>query len=251
MAAALAQGHTIIENAAREPEIIDLAHLLRAMGAKIKGEGTSTIHVEGVTSLGAARHPIIADRIEAGTYIAAVGITGGRIRLPGVAASLMQSTLDLFQSAGLKIKANEMGIEAWREGDTPLKAVDVTTKEFPSFPTDMQAQFMAAMCFSEGTSTITENIFENRFMHVPELCRLGADITIQGNSAVVKGRGLSSLSGATTMATDLRASASLVLAGMGARGETSVRRVYHLDRGYEKMEHKLTALGAKIRREKE
>jgi UDP-N-acetylglucosamine 1-carboxyvinyltransferase len=163
----------------------------------------------------------------------------------------MQSTLDLFASAGLKIRADEAGIEAWREGDTPLRGVDVTTKEFPSFPTDMQAQFMAAMCFAEGTSTITESIFENRFMHVPELCRLGADIAIQGSTAVVRGKGLHSLSGATTMATDLRASASLVLAGLGARGETSVRRVYHLDRGYEKMEHKLSMLGARIRREKE
>ena len=251
MAASLAQGHTVIENAAREPEIVDLVRLLRSMGAKIKGEGTHTIHIEGVNSLGAAKHPIIADRIEAGTYVAAVSITGGRIRLPGVPASLMQSTLDLFESAGLGIKADEAGIEAWRDGDRPLRGVDVTTKEFPAFPTDMQAQFMAAMCFAEGSSTIVENIFENRFMHVPELCRLGADISIQGNTAIVRGKGLRSLSGATTMATDLRASASLVLAGLGARGETSVRRVYHLDRGYEKMERKLSEVGAHIRRQQE
>jgi len=252
MAAALADGETIIENAALEPEIVDLANLLKAMGVPITGEGTNTIRVKGVGSIQKCNHKTIPDRIEAGTYLSAVAIAGGKIHLDHVKASLLPTVIDKYIEAGLTIVEENGGLTAsFDPAKGALKACDIQTKEFPGFATDMQAQFMAAMCFTKGSSTISENIFENRFMHVPELIRLGADIAIQGNTAVVKGKGPLSLSGATVMATDLRASASLVLAGLGAKGETQVRRIYHLDRGYENMEKKLSSLGAKVSRTEE
>lgn len=255
MAAALAQGTTVMRNCALEPEIVDLAVFLRAMGAKIKGEGTSTITVEGVASLHGATHSIIADRIEAGTYLVAAAMTQGDVFLPGVSGDLLGAVLDKLRETGAEVQADFRGIRLSMTG-VP-RAVDISTLPFPGFPTDMQAQFMALMAVSNGTSVISENIFENRFMHVAELMRLGADIAVQGKTAVVRGhaqvsprKGVASgLTGATVMATDLRASACLVLAALAAEGETQVRRIYHLDRGYEKMEMKLSALGASIRRE--
>lgn len=258
MAATLAKGETLIENAAQEPEIVDLANLLIAMGVPIEGAGTSKIKVQGVTQLKACTHSVIADRIETGTYLAAVAIAGGSIRLQGVSESLLSAVTDKFREAGVEIKEEKSaagGYDLLVKYDEskmgPLKSVDIITKEFPGFPTDMQAQLMAAMCFANGTSVISETIFENRFMHVPELNRLGADIAIHGNTAKVTGKGQNGLSGATVMATDLRASACLVLAGLGAKGTTVVRRIYHLDRGYERMEEKLRSIGAHIVREQE
>jgi UDP-N-acetylglucosamine 1-carboxyvinyltransferase len=248
MAAVLARGTTTLRNCALEPEIGDLARCLRAMGAKIKGEGTSMITVEGVDELHGATHSVIPDRIEAGTYLCAAAITGGSIRLPGLPAELLGAVLDKLRETGCDVEADARGIHLNAEG-RKIKSVDISTLPFPGFPTDMQAQFMALMLAAQGSSVITENIFENRFMHVAELMRLGADITVQGSTAVV--RGPSPLTGATVMATDLRASACLVLAGLAAQGRTTVRRVYHLDRGYEKMETKLGTLGAKITRERE
>ncbi len=248
MAASLASGRTVLRNCALEPEIVDLARFLKVLGAKIQGEGTPVITIDGVDSLGSGDYSIIADRIEAGTYLAAAAITGGEITLPGVSGELLGAVLDKFRECGAEVVADTNSIRLSARG-RQLKAVDFSTMPFPGFPTDMQAQFMALMAATTGSSIITENIFENRFMHVAELMRLGADINVQGATAVV--RGPAKLTGATVMATDLRASACLVLAGLAAEGITTVRRVYHLDRGYEKMETKLKAVGATISRQVE
>lgn len=248
MAATLARGKTIMRNAAQEPEIADLAQFLRKLGAKIQGEGTPVITVDGVEGLHGGSSSIIPDRIEAGTYLCAAAMTGGEVSLPGVQSELLTAVLDKLRETGADVEAKPDGIKLSAVG-RKLKSVDISTLPFPGFPTDMQAQWMALMSVVQGTSVISENIFENRFMHVAELLRLGADITVQGPTAVV--RGSAQLTGATVMATDLRASACLVLAGLAAEGATAVRRVYHLDRGYEKMEMKLKALGAAITREPE
>ncbi len=248
MAACLAQGETVIENAAREPEVVDLAHLLIAMGAKISGAGTDRIVVQGVERLHGARHRVMPDRIETGTFAVAAAASGlyGRadVTLTGAASSTLDAVLDKLREAGADI-ANGGDTIRIRAHGRP-KAVSLRTAPYPAFPTDMQAQLMALNCVSEGTSRITETIFENRFMHVLELQRLGANIAIEGNTAVVQG--VPQLSGATVMATDLRASASLVIAGLIADGETVVDRIYHLDRGYDRMERRLSALGARIER---
>jgi len=245
MAAALADGDTVIENAAREPEITDLATCLNAMGARIEGLGTNTLRVRGVTSLKAATHAIVADRIETGTYAVAAAITRGRLLLEGTARPLMEAVVDHLEEAGVTVTATDAGVLVDAR-DRDLRGVDVMTKPYPGFPTDMQAQWMALMSTATGAAMITENIFENRFMHVPELARMGADINIHGGSAIVRGR--ARLSGAQVMATDLRASVCLVLAGLAAEGETVVNRVYHLDRGYERVEARLAACGADIER---
>jgi len=244
MAATLAEGTTLIENAAREPEVLDLARCLSAMGAKIEGAGSDVIRIEGVRSLGGASHEVMPDRIETGTYLAAVAAVGGRVRLAGAAPQTLDATLEKLAEAGARVRVNGSVIEIESSGRP--KSVSVRTAPFPGFATDMQAQFMALGCIADGTAVITETIFENRFMHALELQRLGADISIQGNSAVV--RGVAQLQGATVMATDLRASAGLVIAGLAAEGETLVDRIYHLDRGYEALETKLGALGARIER---
>lgn len=244
MAATLARGETVLNNSACEPEIIDLAKCLTSMGAKIEGAGTSQIHIQGVEELHGARHRIIADRIEAGTYAIAAGITKGKIILSGVEMWIMKGFAESLREAGLtltQISPNE--IEVSREVDF-IKSVNISTHPFPGFPTDMQAQFMALMTVADGTSTIEENIFENRFMHVLELARMGANIESHGSVAVVKG--VSELSGAEVMATDLRASVSLVLAALAAKGETTINRLYHLERGYERLAEKLVACGADI-----
>jgi UDP-N-acetylglucosamine 1-carboxyvinyltransferase len=244
MAAALAEGATVLENAACEPEVVDLANCLRAMGAKITGDGTPTIRIEGVRALAGAAHRVMPDRIETGTYLAAVAAAGGQVRLAGVAPGTLGATLEKLREAGanLDVGSDSIGIEMRARP----KAVSLTTAPYPGFATDMQAQFMALDCVARGTGSITETIFENRFMHALELQRLGADIAIQGNTAVV--RGVERLQGASVMATDLRASASLVVAGLVAQGETVIDRIYHLDRGYEALEGKLAALGASIER---
>jgi len=244
MAAVLAEGESVLENCAMEPEIVDLALALRSMGAKIEGEGTATIRVQGQRELHSARHEIMADRIEAGTYLAAGFATRGKVRVNGIMASTLESVLIQFEKAGARIQRGVDFIEL-EAMDRP-RATDITTLPFPGFPTDMQAQYMALMCVAVGASVVTETIFENRFMHVSELARLGADITIRGNTALVRGPG--ELIGAPVMATDLRASASLVIAGLCASGETEVNRIYHLDRGYEAMVTKLINLGADIER---
>jgi len=244
MAATLAEGTTLLENAAREPEVLDLARCLTAMGAKIEGAGSDVIRIEGVRSLGGAEHHVMPDRIETGTYLAAAAATGGRVRLVGAAPDALDATLEKLREAGAEIRLGGGAIEIQAAGRP--KAVSVRTAPFPGFATDMQAQFMALASIAEGTAMITETIFENRFMHALELQRLGADISIQGNTAVV--RGVERLQGATVMATDLRASAGLVIAGLVADGETVVDRIYHLDRGYEALEKKLAALGARIER---
>ncbi len=244
MAATLAEGTTLIENAAREPEVLDLARLLGEMGAKIEGAGSDVIRIEGVRSLGGAAHEIMPDRIETGTYLAATAAVGGRVRLVGAAPKTLDATIEKLAEAGARVRATNGSIEIECAGR--LKPVSVRTAPFPGFATDMQAQFMALACIADGTAVITETIFENRFMHALELQRLGADISIQGNSAVVKG--VERLQGATVMATDLRASAGLVIAGLAAEGETIVDRIYHLDRGYEGLETKLGALGARVER---
>ncbi|AOB41138.1 UDP-N-acetylglucosamine 1-carboxyvinyltransferase [Bordetella parapertussis] len=244
MAAVLAEGQTVLENAAREPEVVDLAELLIKMGARIQGHGTDRIVVDGVARLHGARHDVIADRIEAGTFLCAVGAAGGDITLRGAAPDTMGATLDKLVEAGLTIETGPDWIRGAMHG-RPC-AVGARTHEYPGFATDMQAQLMALDTVADGTAVIVENIFENRYMHVQELCRLGADIDIDGHTAVV--RGVARLSGATVMATDLRASASLVIAGLAAEGETLVDRIYHLDRGYDRMEVKLRALGASIQR---
>ena len=246
MAATLADGETVLENAAREPEVTDLAELLIAMGARIEGQGTSQIRVQGMPRLQApkAPHRIVPDRIEAGTFLCAVAAAGGDVLLRGARADHLDAVIDKLREAGAGIEAVDGGIRVRADGR--LKAVGFRTSEYPAFPTDMQAQFMALDCIAEGTAVITETIFENRFMHVNELVRLGAKIDIDGHTAVVSG--VPRLSGATVMATDLRASASLVIAGLVADGETLVDRIYHLDRGYDRMEAKLSALGADIER---
>ncbi len=244
MAATLAEGRTILENAAREPEIVDLARCLSAMGARISGAGTSVIEIEGVAELHGAEHSVVPDRIETGTYLVAAAMTGGDICLKRTDAGLLESVLLKLKEAGAEVTTGADTIRI-RMKRRP-RAVDVRTAPFPAFPTDMQAQFMAMNCIAEGSSVVTETIFENRFMHVSELQRLGADINADGKTAVV--RGVQRLRGAPVMATDLRASASLVLAGLVAEGETLIDRIYHLDRGYEVIEEKLSALGADIRR---
>jgi UDP-N-acetylglucosamine 1-carboxyvinyltransferase len=244
MAATLAEGTTLIENAAREPEVVDLAKCLGAMGAKIEGAGSDVIRIEGVAALGEASHAVMPDRIETGTYLAAAAATGGRVRLTGVAPESLDATLEKLREAGARISAGESRVEI-EMGERP-QSVSIRTAPYPGFATDMQAQFMALASVARGTALITETIFENRFMHALELQRLGADISIQGNTAVV--RGVARLQGAAVMATDLRASAGLVIAGLVAEGETVIDRIYHLDRGYEALESKLTALGAKIAR---
>lgn len=244
MAAALAEGETVLENAAQEPEIPDLAEMLIAMGAKIEGHGTSRIHIQGVERLHGCHHQVVADRIEAGTFLCAVAATGGEVLLRHGRADHLEAVIDKLREAGAAIEAGDGFIRVRSEGR--LKAQSFRTTEYPGFPTDMQAQFMALNCVAQGTSTVTETIFENRFMHVSELMRLGARIQIDGKVAVVEG--VDRLSGATVMATDLRASASLVIAGLLADGETIVDRIYHLDRGYDQMETKLRAIGADIER---
>jgi UDP-N-acetylglucosamine 1-carboxyvinyltransferase len=245
MAASLARGTTVIENAAREPEIADVALCLNKMGAKISGAGTSRIVVEGVARLGGARHSVLPDRIETGTYAMAVAMAGGDVMLEGARPELLRSALDVLTQTGAEIAATNAGIRIVRNG-AGIAPVDVATAPFPEFPTDLQAQFMALMTRAEGTSRITETIFENRFMHVQELVRLGARIHLDGETATVEGRG--TLKGAPVMATDLRASVSLVIAALAAEGETMVNRVYHLDRGFERLEDKLKACGAQIAR---
>jgi len=244
MAATLADGETVIENAAREPEVADLAEALVAMGARIEGAGTDRIAVRGVERLHGAEHRVMADRIEAGTFLCAAAAAGGEITLTGAQPATMDATLEKLREAGASIEAagDRIRLSMRRRPS----AVDVRTAPYPAFATDMQAQLMALDCIAEGTGVITETIFENRFMHVLELQRLGADIAIEGNTAVV--RGVPKLSGAAVMATDLRASAGLVIAGLVAEGETVIDRIYHLDRGYERMEAKLGELGARIER---
>ena len=253
MAASLADGITVIENAAKEPEIVDLANYLNAMGAKISGAGTSIIRIEGVTKLKPAEHSVIPDRIEAGTLLIAGAITGGEVTVKKCVPDHLEALIQKLRESGFEIKTQNDSIylkSTLNNKKMPaLKAVDVTTTPHPGFPTDLQAQFMALMTQAEGTSVISETVFENRFMHVQELNRLGADITPKARVAVVRGK-LGSMEGAPVMATDLRASASLVLAGLVARGETVVNRIYHLDRGYDGLEHKLISLGAKIQRQK-
>ena len=244
MAAALAQGTTIIENAAREPEIPDLAACLTAMGANIKGAGTDTITIEGVDKLHGASHAVMPDRIETGTFLVAAAATGGSIKVTGARPHTLDAVLDKLREAGVKIETGDDWIVVKPNGS--LHAVNLRTAPYPAFPTDMQAQFVALNSIATGTGVVNETIFENRFMHVQELQRLGADIEVEGNTAIVKG--VDHLDGATVMATDLRASASLVIAGLVARGTTIVDRMYHLDRGYEAIEEKLSKLGARIRR---
>ena len=246
MAAALAEGTTILENAAREPEIPDLARLLTAMGARIHGAGTERIEIEGVTELGGARHRIIPDRVEAGTFLVAGAITGGDVTVRDVVPAHLSAVLDKLEATGARLEIGEDRVRIHAPGRP--RPTDVVTNPFPGFATDMQAQMMALLGLAEGSSVITETIFENRFQHAAELRRLGASIEIEGSRAVI--RGVPGYHGAPVMATDLRASASLVLAGLAASGTTEVSRVYHLDRGYEGMEQKLAALGARIRRDR-
>jgi UDP-N-acetylglucosamine 1-carboxyvinyltransferase len=247
LAAVLAHGDTVLENAAREPEIADLANCLIKMGAKIEGAGTGTIRITGVTSLKAAEHRVMADRIEAGTYaLAAAATSGSDVTLTGIDEHPMAALIDAMRKAGVEVSAEGDKIRVRRNGGR-LKAVDIDTQPFPGFPTDLQAQFMALMTLADGASVIRETIFENRFMHAPELMRLGADISIRGNEAVV--RGVDRLVAAPVMATDLRASVSLVIAGLAAEGTTRVARIYHLDRGFERLDSKLAGVGAHVTRE--
>jgi UDP-N-acetylglucosamine 1-carboxyvinyltransferase len=245
MAATLAKGTTVIKNAAREPEIVDLATCLRKMGAQIGGDGTSEITVQGVDRLHGATHPVVADRIELGTYMLAPVIAGGEVTCIGGRMDLVSAFVEKLEAAGVHVHETELGLHVARKNGRP-KAVDVTTEPFPGFPTDLQAQMMAMLCFAEGTSVLEEKIFENRFMHAPELMRMGAEIDVHGGTATV--HGVEGLKGAPVMATDLRASVSLILAGLAAEGETQVNRVYHLDRGYEHVEEKLGRVGADIER---
>jgi UDP-N-acetylglucosamine 1-carboxyvinyltransferase len=245
MAATLAQGTTVIENAAQEPEVLDLAHCLMAMGAQIEGAGTSTMVIHGVERLHGAEHNVLPDRIETGTYLVGAAMTGGKVRARHARANTLDAVLAKLEEAGAHISTGDDWIELDMRGRRP-KAVDISTAPYPAFPTDMQAQFTALNCVAEGTAVVTETVFENRFMHAHELQRLGANIQLEGNTAVVQG--VSEMSGAPIMATDLRASACLVLAGLVAKGDTIVDRVYHIDRGYENIEEKLGMLGAKIRR---
>ncbi|KGB81092.1 UDP-N-acetylglucosamine 1-carboxyvinyltransferase [Rhodovulum sp. NI22] len=248
MAATLAKGTTIIRNAAREPEIVDLARCLRKMGAQIEGEGTETITIEGVDRLCGATHPVVTDRIELGTYMLAPAITGGTVECIGGRLDLVAAFAEKLDQAGISVEQTERGLKVSRRNGR-VNAVDVMTEPFPGFPTDLQAQMMALLCTAEGTSVLEEKIFENRFMHAPELMRMGARIDVHGGHATVTG--VERLKGAPVMATDLRASVSLILAGLAAEGETVVSRVYHLDRGYERVEDKLGACGAHIERVRE
>jgi len=248
MAASVAKGCTILENCAREPEVVDLANFLTAMGARIQGAGTSVIEIEGVRSLSGCEYSVMPDRIEAGTYLIAGAITDGELVLRGCPTSDLDALINKLREMGVLIETlSDGGVLVKRDG--PLTGVDVTTQPHPGFPTDMQAQLMALMCVAHGSGSIQEKIFENRFMHVPELGRMGARITLKDRTAMV--RGVDHLVGAPVMASDLRASASLVLAGLVAQGQTEIQRIYHLDRGYERMEEKLSAVGARIRRVKE
>jgi UDP-N-acetylglucosamine 1-carboxyvinyltransferase len=244
MAAVLARGPSVLENVAREPEIVDLCNCLVAMGAKIRGIGTEKLYIDGVRDLHGATYAVMPDRIEAGSYACAAAITGGEIELVGATEADLGSTLESLREAGVEITPTDDGLSVKRLNG--LHGIDISTAPYPGFATDMQAQFMAMLAVADGASLLTETIFENRFMHVPELARMGADITVRGRSAVV--RGVSALHGAQVMATDLRASMSLVLAGLAASGETVISRVYHLDRGYERLEEKLSAVGADIER---
>ena len=245
MAAALADGTTVLENAAREPEIADLAHCLNAMGARVSGAGSDTVTIEGVSALHACDHRVIPDRIETGTFLVAAAATGGRIRTRETAPAFLDAVLQKLHDAGASVTTGPDWVEVDMDGQRP-RAVGLTTAPHPAFPTDMQAQFVALNAIARGTATVKETIFENRFMHVQELQRMGADIELQGNTAIV--RGVEQLHGAPVMATDLRASACLVIAGLTATGETLIDRIYHLDRGYERIEEKLAQLGAKIQR---
>ncbi|MEM9971952.1 MAG: UDP-N-acetylglucosamine 1-carboxyvinyltransferase, partial [Pseudomonadota bacterium] len=245
MAATLAKGTTVIENAAREPEIVDLAACLTRMGAHIDGAGTSTITIEGVDRLGGATHPVVTDRIELGTYMLAPAICGGEVECLGGNIGLIGAFAERLEEAGVSVEETDAGLKVARKNGR-ISALDVKTEPYPGFPTDLQAQMMALMCTADGVSHLEETIFENRFMHAPELLRMGADIDVQGGTATVTG--VERLKGAPVMATDLRASVSLILAGLAAEGETVVNRVYHLDRGYEHVEEKLGAVGARIKR---
>ncbi|MEM1389451.1 MAG: UDP-N-acetylglucosamine 1-carboxyvinyltransferase [Pseudomonadota bacterium] len=247
LAATLAKGETVLENAAREPEIADLADCLNAMGAKVSGAGTATVRIEGVESLNGTTHSVMPDRIEAGTYAYAAAAAGGEVTLKGAPVGALGAMVDTLKRTGVEVEANDADatIRVHRNGHK-LKSVNVDTQPHPGFPTDLQAQFMALMSISDGTSIIRENIFENRFMHAPELSRLGADIQVRGKEAIVQG--VDTLRGAPVMATDLRASVSLVIAALAAEGVTEVNRIYHLDRGFERLEEKLNACGADIRR---
>ena len=245
LAATLAKGTTVLNNAAREPEIVDLADCLRKMGAQIEGDGTSTISIQGVDRLNGATHPVVTDRIELGTYMLAPAICGGEVELLGGRRNLLEIFCQTLEQTGLEVTDTEKGLKVSRKNGA-IKAVDVVTEPFPGFPTDLQAQFMALMCTADGTATLEERIFENRFMHAPELIRMGAQIEVQGGTAKVTG--VDKLKGAPVMATDLRASVSMILAGLAAEGETRVSRVYHLDRGYEHVVRKLSGVGAQIER---
>ncbi len=246
MAAALAEGKTTLENAAKEPEVVDLAECLNKMGANITGAGTDVITIIGVEKLHGANHNIVCDRIEAGTYMVAAAMAGGEVKLHNARADLLDAVIEKLREAGAEVKVSKLENTITVKSNGKLKGVNIRTAPHPAFPTDMQAQFMALNTVAEGVAKVTETIFENRFMHVQEMQRLGADISIDGNTALVKG--VAFLDGATVMATDLRASASLVLAGLVARGETVIERIYHLDRGYELLEEKFTKLGASVRR---
>jgi UDP-N-acetylglucosamine 1-carboxyvinyltransferase len=245
MAATLAKGTTVINNAAREPEIVDLADCLRKMGAQIDGDGTSTITIQGVDRLGGATHPVVPDRIELGTYMLAPAFCGGEVECLGGRMDLLTAFCEKLDEAGIDVTETDKGLKVKRRTDE-IKAINITTEPFPGFPTDLQAQMMAVLCTANGTSVLEEKIFENRFMHAPELVRMGANIDVAGGTATVTG--VNKLKGAPVMATDLRASISLILAGLAAEGETKVSRVYHLDRGYEKVVRKLQAVGAQIER---
>jgi UDP-N-acetylglucosamine 1-carboxyvinyltransferase len=246
MAASLADGVTVLKNSAREPEVVDVANFLNSMGANISGAGTDTITIEGVKSLKGTRYRVVSDRIESGTFLVAGAISGGKIRVKDTEPRLLEAVLVKLEEAGAHINTGSDWIELDMRGNRP-KAVHLRTAPFPAFPTDMQAQFTALNAIAEGAGTITETVFENRFMHVQELIRMGADIRVEGNTAIIKG--VKKLKGAPVMATDLRASASLILAGVAAEGDTTVQRIYHIDRGYERIEEKLQQLGASIRRE--
>jgi UDP-N-acetylglucosamine 1-carboxyvinyltransferase len=245
MAATLAKGTTVIQNAAREPEIVDLARCLRKMGAQISGEGTDTLTIQGVDRLHGATHPVVTDRIELGTYMLAPAICGGTVECLGGTIELVGAFCEKLDAAGVSVEETPNGLKVSRKNGR-VRAVDVATEPFPGFPTDLQAQMMALLCTAEGTSVLEEKIFENRFMHAPELMRMGAKIDVHGGTARVTG--VERLKGAPVMATDLRASVSLILAGLAAEGETIVNRVYHLDRGYERVEEKLGNVGAHIER---
>lgn len=245
MAAALANGRTVLQNAAREPEVVDLANCLNAMGANVQGAGSDTIVIEGVKRLGGARYDVLPDRIETGTYLVAAAATGGRVKLKDTDPTILEAVLQKLEEAGAHISTGSNWIELDMKGNRP-KAVNVRTAPYPAFPTDMQAQFISMNAVAEGTGAVIETVFENRFMHVYEMNRMGAQILVEGNTAIVTG--VPKLKGAPVMATDLRASASLVIAGLVAEGDTLIDRIYHIDRGYECIEEKLQLLGAKIRR---